>query len=190
MTDVRRVRPQGHGSVMFNLRMQPEPSRRTTARDRERAMEFLLDRGAVPSGWRMAAIEWAHPSKGSVRWVRGGENDLDRFLPLLRDVGLSNLRMAKVETGKEAREPNAAERKKLSRWLSQAKRAGAKEAKAKRSLDRVKSAESRKKWRKVVAGARGRRRDAESKFGRLYESLEPEDEYEVAVDYRKKGRGR
>lgn len=176
----------GHGSVMLNLRMQRSGGGSVSKADREKALESLIDNGIVPRGWKMAAIEWKHPGKGSPGWVSGGSSDLDRFLPILRAVGLSGLRMAPVEgTG---RKPTKKERKQIKLLNRKAGRAGAVEAKAQRALSRSKLPETRKRHKKVLQEARKIRLDIAGKLRRWNELFE-DREYEVAVDYgQKKGR--
>lgn len=176
----------GHGSVMLNLRMQRSGGGSASKAEREAALERLLDNGTVPKGWKMAAIEWKHPGKGSPGWVAGGSKDLDRFLPILRAVGLGGLRMAPVEgTG---RKPTKKEREQIKGLNRKAGQAGAKEAKAQRALSRSKLPETRKRHNRVLREARAIRLDVAGKL-RRWEVLFEDSEYEVAVDYgQKKGR--
>lgn len=71
------------GAVRVNIRLRAVPPRPLTRADAERVFAAIVDTGAVPRGFELAAVDWKNPEKGTPRWVSGSVRDLDSFGAIL-----------------------------------------------------------------------------------------------------------
>lgn len=80
--DYRRKKRDKSNALAINIRIQRAGKIPPTRREVIDALQSTLDRGEVPPGWRLAAIDWKNPTKASQGWHSG----------TLDEVVMSNLR--------------------------------------------------------------------------------------------------
>ena len=81
-SDYRRKKRDKSNALALNIRIQRAGKIPPTRREVIDALQRTLDRGEVPPGWRLAAIDWTNPTKASQGWHVG----------TLDEVVMSNLR--------------------------------------------------------------------------------------------------
>lgn len=183
-------RERSHGPVAVNIRLSPDDGHDATKRELDDVLERVIDTGSVPRGWKFAGIDWRNPQKASSGWRSGSIDDLDKFLPVLRELQLQGrlkgLRAAPIEgTQKALTRKQAAKLRSLERKLVGPRRHM---LEAMRERDRRKTQEARGKWE-------GRRRREAQKVSKLQQQISGirrrvagRLEYELAADYKRGGR--